>query len=83
MCSEGGLMPPRVSPARYAYQSDGTAEGDLPHEQAVHPAKGKLDVLDHVLLQVDMQRRVYPGHQLLHALDVLLDARLRKRVVVL
>lgn len=35
-------------------EADGAAEGQLPHEQVVHPAKGKLQVLDLVLPKVIM-----------------------------
>lgn len=35
-------------------EADGAAQGQLPHEQVVHPAKGKLQVLDLVLPKVIM-----------------------------
>lgn len=64
-------------------QADDAAQGQFPHQQVVHPAEGELQVLHLVAGQVVVQLAVEAFDEFLHGEHVLLDARLRERVVVL
>lgn len=64
-------------------KADDATERQFAHQEVVHPAEGELQVLHLVAGQVIVQFAVEASDQLLHGHNVLLDARLRERVVVL
>ncbi|KAI3475783.1 hypothetical protein L1887_62780 [Cichorium endivia] len=63
--------------------ADDVAHAHLAHEQAVHPSEGELHVLDALVVQVGMQRRIDACDQLAQETYLTLDAWLGKDVVVL